>query len=181
MSDAQSEEHITQLFLSSATRVSGRDYYEASPATPELLLMSLSSQELDERAADNEAFFRRRFAMDLSHPARLKVLRLKKTHGFTDREIRLLRISGQLLVEGRGVRLSPCRQLTWCGGFYGVAMTLSIIPQVVAVQVSGAPTWQRALATSVLLGIWLLTIVGVLRYFVKPYTLAQHSQNLKKA
>lgn len=144
MSDFDSSE-ITQVNHASIQRNAGRDYHEHfSLSTIKLVLATWSKAELDAKSLDNSMMFKCRFGFETHEAVRKQVLEIKNRYDFSDREIRWLRYSGQLVITPNEAKLKPSPVMPLLGWAQLVLFSLICLGMMLQITFSAAPAWMQA-------------------------------------
>lgn len=119
------EQHTTGDF----NRVAGCDYYEENYSYhyDKDCRLSLTMNEQDNLAENNELFFKKRFGFDAPLEQRKQLLSVKNVFDFTDEEIRLLKQSSFIsLIKGKPLSLSP-NISNLCVGFFFLLESVYVV------------------------------------------------------
>jgi hypothetical protein len=166
---------VTQLNLGSRARIAGRDYYESRiPDSIKVYLATTPSDRLDAETLDNERLFSYRFGVDLPRSVRAQVLKIKRGHELTDRDIRWLRRSGQLQVDRLGAILKPDRVLPLVGWFYAAILAAFSGSMATLVMASGAAAWKQAAGLAAVLVFWGIATWATKQLFISPWLWVRH-------
>lgn len=170
----------TQLNLADSQRVAGRDYYEGVPDSIKLYLASKPDAELDREVIGNERLFYHRFGLDLQLPAREQIIAIKQKHGYTDRQMGWLRLSGQLRIRQDRAWLAPNRSMAVAGWIQLGVLALVCMAMVFAIAFSTAPSWKQMVGQIIvaivcLAGAWVLK-----NLYIEPWRLVRHVSKADK-
>lgn len=161
-----------QLNLGDHSRISRRDYIEINaPDSIKMFMATTSSDELDERAIDNEYLFRYRFGFFANRTIRVHIIAIKNEHGLTDEEIRSLRHAGQLSIKRREAKLAPDHLLPAVGWIYAALLSLVCGICCLAILSSSTPGWKQGLGLAMVCSFWLTTIWFVSKVHISPWRL----------
>jgi hypothetical protein len=170
MSENNSQETV-QINLAEDQRNAARDYHEYFvPGSVRLALATWSKAKLDEIALDNSTMFRHRFGFESPMAVvRKQVLDIKNQYELSDREIRWLRHSGQLIISRKEAKLKPARMLPITGWILSTLLGLTCAGMLFIIVFSTAPAWKHALGEIVVSAIWMGTfwILNLLHF--APY------------
>lgn len=170
----------TQFNHGESLRVAGRDYHEHVPVpdSVKLYLASKPDADLDREALGNERLFYYRFGLDLPQAAREQIIALKQKHGFTDRQMRWLRHSGQLRIRQDRAWLAPDRSMAVAGWIQLGVLALFCMAMVFTIAFSAAPSWKQ------MAGQFIVAIVGLAgawvlkKLYIEPWRLVRHVEKL---
>lgn len=170
----------TQRNQGESLRVAGRDYHEHMyvPDSVKLYLASKPDANLDREALGNERLFYYRFGLDLPRAAREQIIALKQKHGFTDRQMRLLRLSGQLRIRRDRAWLVLDRSMAVAGWIQLGVLALFCVAMVFAIAFSAAPSWKQ------LAGQFIVAIVGLAgawvlkKLYIEPWRLVRNAEGV---
>jgi hypothetical protein len=174
MAEEQRPESI-QLNMAPNQRNALRDYYEFNenriPDSIRLYLATTPTERLDKEAIDNERLFAFRFGFDATQTVRAQVIAYKRQYGFTDRQLRGLRLSGQLRVRHTEATLASDAWVMWSGWVQLGIFTLVFLAMVFQITFSSAPMWKQDLALAVLLALWFGVAWGINKLYIAPWRL----------
>lgn len=125
---------ISQLNLGKANRNAGRDYYEMLiPGSIKLVLATTKRERLNEMAQDNNYLFKYRFGFEATTPVRKQVIDMLTRYDLSDKEVRILKRSGQLVINRTKATLKkPSRWITIFGWAYVVFIGLVVFARLYA-------------------------------------------------
>lgn len=175
MSEDQQRPETVQLNLADGQRNAGRDYYERYenrvPDSIKLYLATTSSDRLDEEAIDNERLFAYRFGFDAPRVVREQIVAIKQRYGFTDRELRWLRRSGQLRIRHTEAKLASDPWVMRSGWIQMAIFTFVCVISILQVAFSIEPSWKQALGMTALLAVWFAVAWGINSLYIAPWRL----------
>jgi hypothetical protein len=173
---AEARLHSLQINLATHQRNAGRDYNEIHiPDSIKLYLTTTPTERLDTESIGNENLFAYRFGFDAPHVVREQVIAIKQRYGFTCREMRRLRQSGQLRIKGTQVVLSPALSIAVMGWFQLSLVSLMSIAMFAQVLLSSAPAWKQLLAQLVIATIWFGSAWVLKAQFIGPWQLLRRA------
>jgi len=112
-------------------------------------LMALADpDESDRRALTTPEWFIVRFGFDASDIVREQVLRIQKQYGFSNRQIKILKHSGVLRIQGAEVILEARAWHIWVGWVFVSLMILYVFPIITAMMLASHPTVYQLLNAS---------------------------------
>ena len=145
-----------QVNLGNEQRTAGRDYYElVSPGSVEMLLLNSSRAKLDRMALDNSRLFRRRFSFEPPQAVRRQVLELQKRYDLTDREIRSLRYSGQMIISRTVAKLEATRLAPLTGWLQLSMLSIVCLDLILHITSSSAPLLRQIWGGSLVGATWI--------------------------
>ena len=173
---AEARPETLQLNLATHQRNAGRDYNEIHiPDSIKLYLSTTPTERLDTESIGNEDLFAYRFGFDAPHVVRAQVIAIKQQYGFTCREMRRLRQSGQLRIKGTQVFLSPALSVPVMGWFQLFLVSIMSISMFSMVLLSSAPAWKQILAQLVIVAIWFGFAWVLKAQFIGPWQLLRRA------
>ena len=106
--------------------------------------------------------------------AREQIIVLKQKHGFTDRQMRWLRHSGQLRIRQDRAWLAPDRSMAVAGWIQLGVLALFCMAMVFAIAFSAVPPWKQLLGQTIVAiacfaAMWVLN-----KLYIEPWRLVRH-------
>lgn len=136
---------IMQVNLATNQRNAARDYYEHFSANSvKLVLATWPKARLDALALENATMFQHRFGFEAREEIRRQVLEIKNQYDYSDRNIRWLRYSGQLVIIANEAKLKPSRLMPLIGWTQLTLFGLICIAMLLQITFSTAPAWKQA-------------------------------------
>lgn len=169
MSTPRNAPEVVQINRGPGLRVAGRDYCEYRVSgSLRVYLATTPMDQLDAEAIDNERLFHDRFGIDVPRATRAKVIAIKRQHSLSDAECRRLRGAGQFRITRDDARLVSDRWVPAAGWFYAILLSVAVSVMLLATLASNAPSWKQALATLLLVSIWMGVIGFIHRFLLEP-------------
>ena len=163
----QPSAEITQVNLGTIQQNAGRDYYEClSASSLKLVLATWPKAKLDELALENPTMFQHRFGFETHQAIRKQVMEIKNQYDYSDRNIRWLRYSGQLVITSNEAKLKPSRLMPLIGWTQLTVFSLICIAMLLQITFSAAPAWKQAVCEIAVAGIsfgvfWILNALYI--------------------
>jgi len=158
------------------SRIAGNNYVEGDIAFyPSMDLSIPTTDELNERAIENEYFFRKRFGSAERLSIRKQIIAIKDSTGFTDEQIRSMRTSGHLVITGSSAKLIPNRWMPVIGWFYWSFLSLGCVGKLLELGSQTTNEWNQALELFTIGVFWLAATWFISRIFLTPWRLLKQA------
>lgn len=139
-----------------------------SPQTP-----CTTTYELDDQSIENEDIFYTRFGFDAPEKLRNEIIGVKRKYGFSSREIKMMRYSGQLIVSQAGVELKSKPSVAIIGGLELAYISAICLFCLFKMGHAAVPLWREAVGQLVVLFIWVGFVGLSWKLFIKPWQLVR--------
>ena len=169
---------ISQLNLGKSNRNAGRDYYEMLiPGSIKLVLATQSCERLNEMAQDNNYLFKYRFGFEATTPVRKQVIDMLKRYDLSDKEIRILKRSGQLVINRTNAKLKkPSHWVMALGWFYVGLVGLAVFARLFTLtQNKELESVEQALQVALTYAVFALVIWVIMTIFILPGRILRQS------
>jgi hypothetical protein len=169
---------ISQLNLGQANRNAGRDYYEMLiPGSIKLVLATQSRERLNEMAQDNNYLFKYRFGFEATTPVRKQIIDMINRYDFSDKEIRILKRSGQLVINRADAKLKkPSHWVMALGWFYVGLVGLAVFARLFTLtQNKELESVEQALQVALTYALFALVIWVIMTIFILPGRILKQS------
>ena len=169
---------ISQLNLGQANRNAGRDYYEMLiPGSIKLVLATTKRERLNEMAQDNSYLFKYRFGFEATTPVRKQVIDMLNRYDFSDKEIRILKRSGQLVINRTSAKLKkPSRWVTALGWFYIGLVGLAVFTRLFTLTKNNElQSIEQAIQVALTYAVFAVALWAIMTTFILPSRILKQS------